>query len=85
MDHIPLGSARLANAFIRHDPPTDEEFSQMLAAAADATSGCNTGVNKVVRMTRTLAVFVGGTATNVARLGRLTRSAMAKDHRRSSG
>ena len=82
VDHIPLGSARLANAFIRHDPPTDEEFSQMLAAAADATSGLQyRGHQGGEDVREPLAVFVGGTATNVARLGRLTRSAMAKDHK----
>jgi len=82
VDHIPLGSARLTNAFVRHDPATEEEFRQMLAAAADATSGLQyRGPRERSELGDPRAVFVGGTATNVARLGPLTRSALAEDHK----
>ena len=82
VDHIPLGSARLTNAIVLHDPPTDEEVSRLLAAAADATAGlAYRGSQDPHHAERRelRAVFVGGTATNVARLGRLTRAAMDED------
>lgn len=84
VDHIPLGSARLTNAIVHHDPPTDEEVSRLLAAASDATAGlAYRGPQPADGAERQglRAVFVGGTATNVSRLGRLTRSAMAEDRR----
>lgn len=82
VDHIPLGSARLTNAIVQHDPPTDEEVDRLLAAAADATAGlAYRGPDTDAGRDGLRAVFVGGTATNVARLGRLTRAAMAEDRR----
>jgi exopolyphosphatase/pppGpp-phosphohydrolase len=83
IDHIPLGSARLTNAIVQHDPPTDEEVGRLLAAAADATAGlAYRGPYGDASRDGLRAVFVGGTATNVARLGRLTRAAM-HGHRRT--
>jgi exopolyphosphatase/pppGpp-phosphohydrolase len=84
VDHIPVGSARLTNAIVEHDPPTDDEVSRLAAAAAEATAGLRyVGANDThaVRPNDLQAVFVGGTATNVARLGQLTRAAMARDRR----
>lgn len=83
VDHIPVGSARLTNSIVQHDPPTADEISRIFSAASDATAlfGYRGGVQDA-RTRRLRAVFVGGTATNVARLGRLTRSALARDARK---
>jgi exopolyphosphatase/pppGpp-phosphohydrolase len=82
VDHIPLGSARLTNSIVEHDPPTDEEVGRLFAAASNATAElAYRGPIDTGKQGRDglRAVFVGGTATNVARLGRLTRTAMAED------
>jgi exopolyphosphatase/pppGpp-phosphohydrolase len=82
VDHIPMGSARLTNAIVHNDPPTDEEVSRLFAAATNATAGLPLQPQSGAAYRDGLrAVFVGGTATNVARLGRLTRSALAEDRR----
>ena len=82
VDHIPLGSARLTNAIVRSDPPTDDEMNRLFAAATDATAGLPLHPeNDAAHREGLRAVFVGGTATNVARLGRLTSSALAEDRR----
>ena len=80
MEHIPVGSARLTNAIVEHDPPTDDEVGRLFRAAAEATAGLGAGAAPLVPA-GARAVFVGGTATNVARLGRLTRDALAEDRR----
>ena len=82
VDHIPFGSARLTNAIVQHDPPTDDEVERLFRAAADATAGlAHRGAAESGTMPRFRVLFVGGTATNVARLGRLTRAALAEDRR----
>ena len=82
VDHIPTGSSRLTNVIVHHDPPTREEVNQLLAAADDATAGlAYRGSDSEAGPRGLRAVFVGGTATNVARLGRLTRTALAEDLR----
>jgi exopolyphosphatase/guanosine-5'-triphosphate,3'-diphosphate pyrophosphatase len=74
---LPIGSARLTNAIVEHDPPTDDELDRLQAAAAavgrtlPAAHGQGDGALS--------AVFVGGTATNVARLGHLDRGTLAED------
>jgi exopolyphosphatase/guanosine-5'-triphosphate,3'-diphosphate pyrophosphatase len=80
VDDIPFGSARLTNAIVEHDPPTDDELDRLFLAASDATAAL-AGRDQAVAMSGARAVFVGGTATNVARLGRLTRAALAEDRR----
>lgn len=77
---LPVGSARLTNDIAAHDPPTRAELDRMGARVESFARGLPTfGNGARVRPTR--AVFVGGTATNVARLGRLS-SAILEDDRR---
>jgi exopolyphosphatase/guanosine-5'-triphosphate,3'-diphosphate pyrophosphatase len=78
VDSLPIGSARLTKAMVEHDPPTDDEFDRLFRTTRDVAAGLvsfdpsqdSSGVH---------AIFVGGTATNVARLGRLSREAIAED------
>ena len=77
---IPLGSARLTAAHVIHDPPTEEELENLHDAVATIRGRLPASTffgdrNDVV------SVFVGGTATNVARLGVLSRAALAQDRR----
>jgi len=78
VESIPIGSSRLSNAIVEHDPPTEGELDRLFRAAADATQGLKRSVSPG---SGGHAIFVGGTATNVARLGRLTRDALAEDRR----
>jgi exopolyphosphatase/guanosine-5'-triphosphate,3'-diphosphate pyrophosphatase len=71
---IGLGSGRLTNAIVQHDPPTEGEITALFERAITAVAAAGITVAGVER-----AVFVGGTATNVARLGLLTRTQMAAD------
>jgi exopolyphosphatase/guanosine-5'-triphosphate,3'-diphosphate pyrophosphatase len=70
---LPIGSSRLTNEIVQNDPPTDAEMSQMFEAASVVARGVEADIvppsdrHGVAR-----AVFLGGTATNVARLGRLS-------------
>jgi exopolyphosphatase/guanosine-5'-triphosphate,3'-diphosphate pyrophosphatase len=77
---IPVGSARLTAAHIEHDPPTDFELDSLRDAAAEIRSLLPAPTYFGLRG-NVLAVFVGGTATNVARLGHLTREHLAEDRR----
>lgn len=78
---IALGSARLTASIVQHDPPTNREFDKLRRAAADAVAGSMSQLHGPTSMSGAQAVFVGGTATNVARLGQLTRDALAEDRR----
>jgi exopolyphosphatase / guanosine-5'-triphosphate,3'-diphosphate pyrophosphatase len=82
---IGVGSGRLTNAIVEHDPPTDAEFSELLRQAREAVDSADlAGAGDVAAGPRARyqrAIFVGGTATNIARLGRLTRRALADDQR----
>ncbi len=69
---VPLGSARLTNAIVAHDPPTQDELSELMAAAREVVDGAIWPDPAGVKVGR--AIFVGGTATNVARLGLLDRA-----------
>lgn len=58
---VPVGSARLAAAHIRHDPVDDDEVAMLRAMARDLVSALE--VPPVGR-----AVIAGGSGTNVSRL-----------------
>ncbi len=77
---LPVGSARLTNLIVAHDPPTGTELDQLHEAAQDMRRQLPTP-QADDRGRPAQAVFVGGSATNVARLGRLTRSGLAEDRR----
>ncbi len=74
---LPLGSARLTNAIVAHDPPTHDELSELMAVARDVVDGAIWPEHAGVNIGR--VVFVGGTATNVARLGVLDRAHLNED------
>ena len=72
-----IGSGRLTRELVRNDPPTRAEADALVAAAVGAVADAPwpAGARMLVeRMT-----FVGGTATNIARMGRLTREHLAED------
>ena len=74
-----IGSARLTRGTVEHDPPTRDELDRLHRAAviaAEELPALRWPPDKKPR-----AIFVGGTATNLARLGRLTRAALAEDRR----
>jgi exopolyphosphatase/pppGpp-phosphohydrolase len=71
---LPSGSARLSRGIVEHDPPTAEELDALLAAAHRLMEG-------LPRAKPARAVFVGGTATNLARLAPLRRDGMALAYR----
>ncbi|HEY8135923.1 MAG TPA: hypothetical protein VIF08_07760 [Candidatus Limnocylindrales bacterium] len=76
---LAIGSARLTRAVVAHDPPTKSEFNKLERAARAAAA-------KLPQMRwrakgRPRAIFVGGTATNLARLGVLTRAGLAEDRK----
>jgi exopolyphosphatase/guanosine-5'-triphosphate,3'-diphosphate pyrophosphatase len=85
VDSLPFGSSRLTAAMVVNDPPTDDELDRLFRATADVAAGLDTHGSDTGDGTgpapETRAIFVGGTATNVARLGRLTRQAIAEDRR----
>lgn len=82
VDNIPIGSSRLSNAIVEHDPPTEGELDRLFSAAAEATNSLKQSLaSGRSESGGGHAIFVGGTATNVARLGRLTRDALAEDRR----
>ena len=74
---LPLGSARLTNAIVANDPPTPDELAGLMAAARDIVDGAIWPEHAGVAIHR--AIFVGGTATNVARLGMLDRTHLNED------
>ena len=80
--NIALGSARLSASIVEHDPPTSRELDRLWRTAADAVAKSMSPSPGPTSMSRAEAVFVGGTATNVARLGQLTRKALGEDRRR---
>lgn len=58
---IRLGSARLTDAFVEHDPPTASELAAMRAAAIDAVRGAPDAAPSEI-------VAVGGTASNLLKV-----------------
>ena len=77
---LPIGSARLTNSLVHNDPPTEPELDLLHDAAAEIRSQLPQ-ISWDGHRDRLQAVFVGGTATNLARLGRLSRSGLAEDRR----
>jgi exopolyphosphatase/guanosine-5'-triphosphate,3'-diphosphate pyrophosphatase len=71
---LPSGSGRLSLGIIEHDPPSAVELDALLAAAHRLIAGL-----PIQRPGR--AVFVGGTATNLARLAPLRRDGLALAYR----
>ncbi len=70
---LAIGSSRLTNAMVENDPPTDTEIQRMFEAASAVVDGLAADlVPPSASANDVRAVFVGGTATNVARLGRLS-------------
>jgi exopolyphosphatase/guanosine-5'-triphosphate,3'-diphosphate pyrophosphatase len=76
---LAIGSARLTNAIVEHDPPTVAELERLHRAALDVRRSLPVVPRRGSRRPR--AIFVGGTATNLARLGRVTSAGMAEDRR----
>jgi exopolyphosphatase/pppGpp-phosphohydrolase len=71
---LPSGSARLSRGIVEHDPPTADELDALLDAA-------HALVRSLPQARPARAVFVGGTATNLARLGPLRRDGLALAYR----
>jgi exopolyphosphatase/guanosine-5'-triphosphate,3'-diphosphate pyrophosphatase len=76
---LAIGSARLTRGTVEHDPPTAGELDRLHEAAEAAVN--DLPVRSWPPGERPRAIFVGGTATNLARLGRLTRAGLAEDRR----
>lgn len=68
------GSARLSAGIVAHDPPTSAELDSLLGAARVLVAGLPDAAP-------VLATFVGGTATNLARLAPLSRDGLALAYR----
>ncbi len=77
---LPIGSARLTNSLVHNDPPTEEELDQLHDAVAEIRALLPVLPSNGSKG-RLQAVLVGGTATNLARLGRLSRAGLADDRR----
>jgi len=92
---LKLGSARLTWTAVEHDPPTERELAKLRDGARDALADlpettfpdpqvvkrgrARLGLAQPVEPLR--AIFIGATATNLARLGPLTRTALSEDLR----
>ena len=76
---LAIGSSRLTRATVKHDPPTTGELDRLHASAQATVQGLPQPRWPAGAKPR--AVFVGGTATNLARLGVLTRAGLAEDRR----
>jgi exopolyphosphatase/guanosine-5'-triphosphate,3'-diphosphate pyrophosphatase len=76
---LPTGSGRLTRALVKHDPPSARELDRLHDAAREAAQELPQLKWPAGKAPR--AVFVGGTATNLARLGVLTRAGLAEDRR----
>lgn len=76
---LPVGSGRLTRALVKHDPPNARELDRLRDAAGQAAQELPRMRWPAGKAPR--AVFVGGTATNLARLGVLTRAGLAEDRR----
>ncbi len=76
---LAIGSGRLTRALVKHDPPTARELDRLHDAAGEAARELPQMKWPARKAPR--AVFVGGTATNLARIGVLTRAGLAEDRR----
>jgi exopolyphosphatase/guanosine-5'-triphosphate,3'-diphosphate pyrophosphatase len=95
VETLKLGSARLTWTIVEHDPPTERELGRLADGARDALADLSETAfpdPMVVKRGRSRlglvqpaepvrAIFVGATATNLARLGSLSRTALAQDLR----
>lgn len=73
---LPVGSSRLTNAHVRNDPPSRLELDALIDAAREAVFAADWPDHMgAIRS----ALFVGGTATNIARLGQLDRAHLNED------
>jgi exopolyphosphatase/guanosine-5'-triphosphate,3'-diphosphate pyrophosphatase len=79
LEVVPLriGSARLTNSRVRNDPPTWPEIDTLIATARDAVAAAEWPPIEPGMIVN--AIFVGGTATNIARMGRLDRTHLEED------
>jgi exopolyphosphatase/guanosine-5'-triphosphate,3'-diphosphate pyrophosphatase len=77
---LAIGSARLTRSIVKHDPPTKTELDR-LEEAAHAAAAAKLAAMRWAAKELPRAIFVGGTATNLARLGVLTRAGLAEDRR----
>lgn len=71
---LPTGSNRLSLGIVTHDPPTVEELDALLAAAHRFAAA-------LAEARPAAAIFVGGTATNLARIAPLRRDGLALAYR----
>jgi len=92
---LKLGSARLTWTIVEHDPPTERELGRLADGARETLAELSETAfpdPQVVQRGRSRlglaqpaepvrAIFVGATATNLARLGPLSRTALADDVR----
>lgn len=76
---LAIGSGRLTRALVKHDPPTARELDRLRDAAVQAAQELPRMKWPAGKAPR--AVFVGGTATNLARLGVLTQAGLVEDRR----
>ncbi|MEA2675984.1 MAG: exopolyphosphatase / guanosine-5-triphosphate,3-diphosphate pyrophosphatase [Chloroflexota bacterium] len=95
VETLKLGSARLTWTIVEHDPPTERELGRLAEGARDVLADLPETMfpdPRVVKRGRARlglaeppepvrAIFVGATATNLARLGPLSRAALADDVR----
>lgn len=95
VETLKLGSARLTWTIVEHDPPTDRELARLADGAREALAELPETAfpdPQVVKRGRSRlglaqpaepvrAIFIGATATNLARLGPLSRAALAEDTR----
>ena len=71
---LPSGSGRLSMGIVEHDPPTADELDLLLAAAHRL-------VARLAETRPARAIFVGGTATNLAHIAPLRRDGLALAYR----
>lgn len=67
----PLGSGRLTERFVHHDPPTQEEEGQVQTYVREVLESLRSGGGRV-----DAAVFTGGTATHLGVIATGTRSSV---------
>ena len=68
----------MSNAIVEHDPPTASEMEALAEAALEKSAELDLPL-PAEELAKARAIFVGGTATNVARLGTLSREELAHD------
>ena len=74
---VRIGSARLTNSRVHNDPPTWTEIDDLVATARAAVAAAQWPSLPAGAIGG--AIFVGGTATNIARMGRFDRQHLEED------